>query len=535
MSLNKQLLKGPSEYQPKSLLDILLHFREGRFGICGDIKEMFLRISVRDEDKDALRFLWRNDPSETPKVYAMLAMIFGARSSPCISQYVKNVNAQQYRQQFPRAVLAITDYHYVDDYVDSFNTEEEALEVTKRVVELQAQAGFDLRGISSNSPLVLEKLKNQQVDVNRDMSGHNEDKVLGLIWSRNKDEFRFYINERLLNAVESKRPTKREVASSIMSTFDPFNFLASLRLRGQQVMQDIWLSKIGWNMIISEDIEIKWKEWLRDLYKAKSFAIKRCHRPLLTGCSVIELHIFVDASREAYAAVGYWRMVVDGEVFVSYILGRCKIVPPIAPTIPRLELQAAVLGAHLKNTIINAHSIYIGKTYMWSDSQTVYQWIQNNAAYSKLETYHKNRLFTIFEHTSKEEWHWVPGDDNPADVATSPEGAQELWIAGPKFLRNEAEDWPKLTIQGQISYTNVVNIEAKAAVRLFDLEKTSSFSRIRRVAACDCRAADKFKGLAKSFIKTRLEVDRRNEYHRKPIREKLTNFRSYFRRRVKKR
>ncbi|CAK1579934.1 unnamed protein product [Parnassius mnemosyne] len=57
-SLNDFLLQGPDLLQ--SLLGIMLRFRENRIGIIGDIKDMFLRINVRTEDVNSLRFLWKD-------------------------------------------------------------------------------------------------------------------------------------------------------------------------------------------------------------------------------------------------------------------------------------------------------------------------------------------------------------------------------------------------------------------------------------------------------------------------------------------
>jgi len=121
-SLNSTLDKGPQHFEP--LPAVLFHFREGAVGVCGDIREIFHQALIRPEDRCSQRYLWRdgNDESD-PDFYEMNVMTFGAACSPSAAHYVKTVNAKQFEHSDPRAVKAIIDCHYVDDYVDSFATE----------------------------------------------------------------------------------------------------------------------------------------------------------------------------------------------------------------------------------------------------------------------------------------------------------------------------------------------------------------------------------------------------------------------------
>ncbi|XP_036345819.1 uncharacterized protein LOC118755071 [Rhagoletis pomonella] len=168
MSLNCALMKGPEEYQPKPLLSILYKFRQGKIAICGDIREMYHRINIRKEDQNAQRFLWREgNQTKPPDTYIMTAMIFGAICSPCSAQYVKNINAEMYRSEYPRAVEAIINRHYVDDYVDSFDTAEEGSQITTNVISIHAAAGFELRGFVSNSGKMLQSICGSSKTLNK--------------------------------------------------------------------------------------------------------------------------------------------------------------------------------------------------------------------------------------------------------------------------------------------------------------------------------------------------------------------------------
>ena len=84
-------------------------------------------------------------------------------------------------------------------------------------------------------------------------------------------------------------------------------------------------------------------------------------------------------------------------------------------TIPKLELQAALLAARLKQDICRALNVFVNKVYMWTDSTTVLQWLNSK---SKQPIFVANRVCEMLEHTSVDEWNHVGSSDNPADAGT---------------------------------------------------------------------------------------------------------------------
>ncbi|XP_061496453.1 uncharacterized protein LOC133390956 [Anopheles gambiae] len=134
-SLNDMLLKGPDELS--SLLGVLFRFRLYAVAACADVKEMFLQIMIRKEDKHAQRFLWRYEPTDELETYIVDVVMFGSACSPATAQYVKNRNAREHMEQFPRAVEGIIESTYVDDFLDSFETEEEACQWDEEINDMQ--------------------------------------------------------------------------------------------------------------------------------------------------------------------------------------------------------------------------------------------------------------------------------------------------------------------------------------------------------------------------------------------------------------
>ena len=147
-------------------------------------------------------------------------------------------------------------------------------------------------------------------------------------------------------------------------------------------MQQTWNHGVEWDTPLSEDITQQWNQ-LCELARDQEFAIPR--HVHFSGSE--KLHVFSDASSRAYASCVY----LTGEE--SYLLlSRNRIVNQKSKlTIPRLELQGAVLAALMIDEVISpiAHHGEV-EIHAWVDNMCVLQW--NSASPSRLPTYVANRL-----------------------------------------------------------------------------------------------------------------------------------------------
>ncbi|GFS61774.1 dual 3',5'-cyclic-AMP and-GMP phosphodiesterase 11 [Trichonephila clavipes] len=89
-----------------------------------------------------------------------------------------------------------------------------------------------------------------------------------------------------------------------------------------------------------------------------------------------------------------------------------KSVHKDEPTVSTLISTA--LGARLAETV---HSILrtASKTYFWSDTMVVLSWIKKKEPWN---TFVGNRVKEIRDLTNIDDWRHVPGEVNPADLAT---------------------------------------------------------------------------------------------------------------------
>lgn len=365
------------------LPDILRRFREESIGLCTDIIEMFHRIFTNERDQDSQRFFWRDgDVDRKPDVYVVKVLPFGLSCSPAIAQFVKNKNAESFKEQYPKAAEAIIKNHYVDDMIERAHDVESAVQLIKDVQFIHRHANFDLRNLVSNNRQVLEAI-NGSPEINDkilvDKLDVNVERILGMYWNTKTDTFTYSLQFlKLQNLVEHYCPTKIEVLRIVMSVFDPLGFLTHFLVHVKVLLREIWRTKITWDVPISNLLAIKWSRWVKHLQLVETLHIPRLYSPRMSPKrpQSIQLHVFVDASLEAYATVAYFRIANDNGVD-SCIIGAKSRVPPIKPiSVPRLELQGSLLGNRFAESILQSHSgLDIEKTIIWCDSKTVLFWL----------------------------------------------------------------------------------------------------------------------------------------------------------------
>ncbi|XP_068158256.1 uncharacterized protein [Drosophila tropicalis] len=444
-ALNDYIWSGPDLLN--SLFDLLLSFRVGRVAICGDIAEMFHQIRVKPADTHAQRFLWSDSKSERqePNVYVMEALTFGINCAPCIAHFIRDKNADRFCQQYPQAAQAVKDYHYVDDFIYSGDDYVEVGNIATQVRDIHAAGGFHIRNWSSNSKEVLRILKSDSL-LPEAVEITATEKVLGLYWVPNSDVFTFICKFARLkrNVLDSdKTPTKRELLQVLMSMYDPLGFISCFTIELKILLQEVWRSGIGWDTGLPDALLPKWIRWKRILTTIAGLTIPRCYFDSSDQVHDVQLHTFVDASELAYAAVCYLRIRQGKRTYLSFVASKAKVAPLSPLSIPRMELQAAVIGAKLSNRIQRNPSLSINSSCYWSDSKTVLKWLRMDPR--KFQQFVMHRVGEILEFTNVSQWNWVPTNLNPADLATKTHNANkhETWLHGPDYLLQDQHEWPK--------------------------------------------------------------------------------------------
>ena len=439
VSLNDLLVPGPDINN--LLIDVLMRFREGKFGYSADIETMFYQVRVPANQRDYLRFLWWKDNKlqEEPVPHRMRVHLFGACSSPSIANFALKQIAKDEGSIKNGACETIMRNFYVDDCLKSGDDLVELKENAKNTKRLCAKGGFNLTKFSSSNLEVLEDFPNSYlnpkaieiVGVNRSLGGQ---KALGLKWKLDDDTMRIDFD---LNIPE----TKRELLSVLASIYDPLGMVGPLVLGGRLCFQELCKIKLDWNEKITDQMKLMTERWIRNLNYIKDVSMKRSLTPEHFGHIIKrELHFFTDASEKAYCAVAYLRLIdSNSRIHCSFLMGKSRVGPIKVVSIPRLELTASTLAIKLNKSLQNVYEWIPDEILYWTDSTTVLRYISNERA--RYHTFVANRVAMIREGSSINQWRYVGTDTNPADDGTR--GVlTEKWLKGPDFLWKDRKYWP---------------------------------------------------------------------------------------------
>ena len=346
-SLNDQLYKGPDLLT--SLIGVLLRFRQFPFPISGDIEKMYHQVLVPHQQQSLFRFLWNDSPSPAqPKEYQMVVHVFGAVSSPSSCIYALKKTTEDFGNRFPTVAAAVHNNIYVDNHLDSTETEEEAIEKIRNVSALLKCGGFNMVQWLSSSRSILATVDQSDLSRSLDLDADKLpiERTLGLLWDCQIDSFTFK------SSIKTQVKTKRQVLQEVASVFDPLGFLAPIVMTAKILLQDIWRSGADWDDPLPPTLVDIWTSWANELQSIASLKIPRCFR-LTEKPVAYELHVCSDASELGFGAAVYLRAEYPSGTFrLNLLLAKSRVAPLRQLSIPRLELQGAVLGVRLCDSVI---------------------------------------------------------------------------------------------------------------------------------------------------------------------------------------
>ena len=437
-SLNDCLYQGPTLLP--DLVHLLLKFRLYRFVTVCDISKMFWKIRINPPDADCLRFLWQWKEMDPVSLYRALSVTFGVISAPFQAIWTVLFHCDNFEEFYPLAAKAIKQTLYMDDASALNNLKELAIETARQIYELFQAASMQPHKWNSNDKEILREAKiPEEFWAKREIH-----KILGVQWDTDADTIEFDFSQIVDN--DGKQQTKRTLLQQAARIFDPLGLIAPFTLKAKLLLQQCWKEELDWDAPLTEEIEKEWNEW-----RAQVAALGKLNQPRIVALSDSEawLACFADASAFAYGACIY--LVQDNKP--RLLIAKTRVAPlkttantDFKMTIARLELLASMIATRLVDYVKDAlGKEFVTHTRYFTDSLITLWRIRNGSAGYKVWV--ANRVAEIRHRSKPEEWFFVPGMLNPADMASRSATVEELltnefWWEGPAFLRKPEDDWP---------------------------------------------------------------------------------------------
>ncbi|KAI3352112.1 hypothetical protein L3Q82_020927 [Scortum barcoo] len=340
--------------------------------------------------------------------YAITRVNIGDRPAGCIAQLAMRETAKlSMFTHLEEECRILEEDSYVDDILTSHNDLEKLDENTKRVEEILKVGGFFLK------PWVRQLLKEEE----ENESGSKSPGRRGLV-----------------------TPAKQKGAILVRRAFQE---------AGTSATRDTWDKPLS-DKLREEAIQL-----FEDYTRLSQITF---HRSLTPGNWIGKPWgvTFSDGSDQSYGAVVYFRWETTQGVEVRLVESKAKLTPLDQKGEPvKAETCGAVYAVRLRRYIEKHSRMEIGKWLHLLDSQTVLGAIQRDSY--GYQTFFANRVGEIQKSTSVDDWWWISGDLNVADIITrgaTPADLQEnsVWQNGPEFLKQPVKEWPKKSAKEVTAY-----------------------------------------------------------------------------------
>ena len=350
-SLNECLNPGPP--LQNKLWSVLVRSRFHPVAVTGDIKQAFLQVRIKEQDRDALRFHWLKDPSsQTVETLRFTRALFGLTSSPFLLGGIIQHLLESCRQDYPDIVSEIERSLYVDDLITGGPTSEKAKEIKSVSQNVFAKGTFELHKWHSNVK-ELESAASEPVSIEEgtyakeqlNVPGREGATLLGLPWDKENDTVGVKFPQ------EKADPSKRGILSKVARIYDPLGLASPISLGGKLLYRDVCDAKLNWDAELPRELMQSWIRWEKRL--PEQLTVPRSLAAYQEDIQSIELHAFGDASGKGVAAAVYAVVVQESGVNQGLVAARARLSKK-GLTIPRLELVSGHMAVNLLANVASA-------------------------------------------------------------------------------------------------------------------------------------------------------------------------------------
>ena len=475
-SLNSILAKGPNLLSDP--YKIMIRFRTYLKGLSSDVTKAYYQMFTGLLEKHVRRVVWRYGVKGAKwRIFGYLCVSFGDTPAAALLEVCFKLVIEMYGSIDPLAAHRLYHDHFVDDITSGGDTDQvrrfkgdenpETLECNGTMPQIFNGANLKLKAVAVSGEAdggALQKLSGS---------------VLGHGYSTARDtlsvKFRVNISPRrrgnptgpdvtvdTLDQLSQTVLTRRLALGISNGQYDMMGMVTPVLIKLSASMRELFVDKFGlsWDTPLPDKLNAVWLGYIRELVEAGEFEFRRCVRPV----GVVKqfwLVVFFDGSDQAFAAVIYCRWEMDdGQVIVSLLCSKARIVPLHRISTPRSELNGAVIAVRLAWTVVQAMELEEkpSKILFGGDSETVLAAREKGCG--ALGEYFGNRIGECWDLQSKiaeivpvgiaeqGEWYHMPSKENAADKPSRLDSKLEdlvdgsEWQQGKSYMLQPFSDWP---------------------------------------------------------------------------------------------
>ena len=361
------------------------------------------------------------------KIFRFRVVLFGATSSPfLLNQTIRYHLESQSDDLSPQ----LKQSFYIDNFQRTYDRVEDITLEKPRIEAIMSTANMPLNKWASNAP------------VTGDFLPRGDQEYLGLSWDTERDILRVRLPTEISKALQSvdRYNSKRKVVALFSTVYDPIGLLSPVTLNGKLVIQNLWMEDKTWDKPLTTEQRNNVRKAVQCYQGLQHITVPR----RVFGSHSNELHVFTDASKQAYGIASY---VITHDGNCNLLTSRSRVTPKKMlsqesnTTVPKLELTALLLGCRLVHHLCESQPQAYSSLHVWTDATAALDWIRGIKSPS---TYVLNRAQEIRQLVQARSitLRHVPREDNPADLTTKGIKASllrnskkaKLWFHGPEWL-----------------------------------------------------------------------------------------------------
>ena len=288
--------------------------------------------------------------------------MFGDRPAAAISSVAIQETAEIYRYLNEVAADKIKN----DTYVDGIVTGDESIETLEQhkrgITDILAKGGFKIKGFVMSGDRSSERLS---------LLGAGEiGRVFGTCWNPTEDVFSIeakinfskkhkgariepdFTYEQIPEIIDIKL-TRRILLGIVNSCYDPLGLLSPITIQLKIELRNLYNKELnlGWDDPIPRHLIENWIRILQLLKNAEKVRFRGCIRPK-TAVGEPELMMSNDGSTEAMCTTAHIRWKLESDSYECALwAAKCRVTPLLRTSVPRVEMQSAVMSIRLSNSI----------------------------------------------------------------------------------------------------------------------------------------------------------------------------------------